>query len=91
MNGKLPEREPALVSLIEVLDETHASAIVAGLENNGINARVDGGFLSGFKAETLTTVKIMVMKKDFDKAKKILDFLQEPIDWSEVDVGDPVE
>ena len=80
-----------LVTIIEVRDEFHATALVAGLEDNGIKSTMTGVYSSGFKAEAPGMVKVVVRLSDLEKAKKVLDYLEQPVDWNRVNVGDPIE
>lgn len=78
-----------LVTLTKVNDEIHGNLILTALEANGVKATLTGVFSAGFRAEAPGYVSVVVKQRDFEKAKEILKELEEPIDWSKVDVGDP--
>ncbi|MCR9119362.1 MAG: DUF2007 domain-containing protein [bacterium] len=72
--------------------EFEASAVAAALNDNGMEARVVGGFTSGFKAEAPGLASIVVHESDLAHAKKMLEQIKrenDDIDWSKVDVGQP--
>lgn len=82
-----------LATLIDVNDEVTGALIVAELELAKVKATLTGVFTAGFRAEAPGTVKVVVSEKDLVRAKKILDSLEldAPVDWSQVDVGEPDE
>lgn len=72
--------------------ELHSGMIVAALEREGIRARAAGALTAGFRAEAPGWVKILVFEEDLERARDVLRNVEtdeEPIDWSQVDVGDP--
>lgn len=80
-----------LKTLTQVNDEANASIIVSVLTDAGIKATLTGVFTAGFRAEAPGYVSVVVSEKDLAKAKKILQSieLETPVDWSQVDVGEP--
>jgi hypothetical protein len=83
-----------LFVLISVPHEIEAAAIVAALDQDGIRAVAAGGYTSGFKAEAPGEVQVLVKREDAERAQQTLKEIQsheDPIDWSEVDVGEPEE
>ena len=83
-----------LLVLVSVPDEVEAAAIVAALDQDGIQAVATGGMTSGFKAEAPGEVQVLVKRSDANRAQQTLQEIQSresSIDWSEVDVGDPDE
>ncbi len=92
----MSEQIKELALLTSVPTETEASIIKAAIEAEGLHCAAVGGFTAGFIAEAPGWVKIMVAKRDLDQAKKILQALEEEglneeVDWSEVDFGEPEE
>lgn len=83
-----PDRLEALTS---TPDEPRAAMIVAALKDRGIDAVAEGGLTSGFRAETVGEVKVMVRRDDLDRAREALVEYRDAasdIDWDEVDVGE---
>ena len=83
-----------LLVLISVPHEVEAAAIVAALDRQGIRAVATGGSLSGFKAHVPGEVQVLVQRSDSDRAQQALQKIrsqESPINWTEVDVGDPQE
>jgi len=80
-----------LKTLTKVADEMSGSIIVGVLADAGIKATLTGVFTAGFKTEAPGLVSVIVSEKDLAKAQKILESidLDIPVDWSNVDVGDP--
>jgi hypothetical protein len=81
-----------LIVLISVPNEIEAAAIVAALDQDGIRAVATGGLTSGFKAEAPGEVQVLVKGSDAERAQQTLREIhsrENPIDWSEVDVGEP--
>jgi hypothetical protein len=71
--------------------ETEAAIVMAALEENGIRAGSDE-YTSGFRAGPWNWVEIRVADEDLERAKEVLQRVQEEnnhIDWSQVDVGEP--
>lgn len=78
--------------LVSVPTEFEASAIVAALAEQGIEATMTGGFTAGFLAEAPGDVAVAVKQEDLEKAKIALVNIHkenENIDWDNVDVGEP--
>ena len=83
-----------LLELVSVPTEVEAAVIVAALERDGIQAVAAGALTSGFRAEAPGEVQVLVRRSDADRAGQVLRTSQSqetPIDWSQVDVGDPEE
>ena len=83
-----------LQELISVPSEVEAAVIVAALEREGIKAVAAGALTSGFRAEAPGEVQVLVKRSDADRAQQTLrecQTQQSPIDWSQVDVGEPEE
>ena len=80
-----------LRTLTQVDNELQGSLIVAQLKEAGIHATLTGVFTAGFRAEAPGYVDVVVEEKDLDKAKQVLKTieLEKPVDWSQVDVGEP--
>jgi len=81
-----------LVVLTTTLTEFEGAVIVGALEEEGIQAVEDGGFISGFKAEAPGGVRVVVRQVDADRAREVLRQIRENegrVDWSKVDVGEP--
>jgi hypothetical protein len=79
-----------IVELTSVHAEFQAEVIAAALRDRGIEARVLGGTLAGFRAEVPATVKVVVFRRDLSAAKALLAEVRAAsvdIDWDEVDVG----
>ncbi len=80
------------VLLTTVPDEIEAAMIVAALEAEGIRAVHNGGYISGFKAEAPGEVRVLVQRAEQSQALAALQRIragEEPVDWSQVDVGEP--
>ncbi|MDG2014192.1 MAG: DUF2007 domain-containing protein [Pirellulaceae bacterium] len=80
-----------LKTLVQVENELHGSLIVSSLKEAGIHATLTGVFTAGFRAEAPGYVSVIVEAKDLAKAQEILKTIEtsEPVDWSQVDVGEP--
>ncbi len=68
--------------------------LVAALKDHGVDARAVGALTAGFRAEAPGVIKVMVREADLDDATRVLETIcdeidNDPIDWSQVDVGDP--
>ena len=75
-----------------VPSEIEGAAIVAALAEHEIKASTTGDFTSGFRAEAPGWVSVVVKHRDVERAKQILSQLEsKPVDWSKVDVGEPVD
>lgn len=53
-------------------DALQAGALVSKLEQHGITAFATGSHTSGFQVEIASSVKIVVSKRDADKAREVL-------------------
>jgi len=82
------------VALTSVPNEIEAAGIVAALKEQGIEVVATGSFTAGFRAEAPGVVQVLVRQEDLARAQQLLDQIkenQDPIDWSNVDVGKPEE
>jgi len=82
------------VRLCQVATEAEAQLIVSMLDEAGICARALGGYISGFRAEVPGMVAVLVDQHDYDWARQIYAKQQQQaqqIDWSRIDVGEPLE
>ncbi|MEZ6066774.1 MAG: DUF2007 domain-containing protein [Planctomycetaceae bacterium] len=80
------------VIIRSVPHEVEAAMIVAALEQIGVPARMAGGVISGFRAEAPGEVEVLVRREYADAARTLLQEIDGgdgPIDWSQVDVGEP--
>lgn len=80
-----------LVALTSTPDEPRAAMIIAALADRGVQAVAEGGLTSGFRAETIGEVKVMVRREDLDRARESLaeyKAAMSDIVWDEVDVGE---
>ncbi len=80
--------------LIAVANELEAGTILSALSARGLDARMTGELTSGFRAESPGMVRVMVRHKDLARAQELLQEISleaEDIDWSQVDVGDPLD
>ena len=90
----MPEPAEHLVKLIGFPTEAGAASLKTLLGEAGIRAVIDGTMIAGFRAEAPGEVRVMIAERDLSQAKSILEKFQqgnEEIDWSQVDVGDPVD
>ena len=88
----MSEDSEDLLVLISVPTEIEAAAIVAALAQDDIRAVATGGLTSGFKAEAPGEVQVLVKQADAERAQQTLLEIrsgENPIDWSQVDVGEP--
>jgi hypothetical protein len=87
------DKHDKLVTLVRLDNEMSASVVVAKLGESGIKATATGGFVAGFRAEAPGYVDVVVSEKDLAVARKILKSIEfgERIDWSQVDVGKPLD
>lgn len=86
-----PDPNEQTAHLTSVPSETEAAIVIAALEDNGIKAESDE-YTSGLRAGAWNWVDIMVDEQDLERAKEILERVQQEndhIDWSQVDVGEP--
>lgn len=78
------------VEVAKVPTDIEAASIVTLLEEQGIKATATGSYTSGFRAEAPGWVAVVVRQEDKARAEAILkDVDQDPVDWSQVDVGRP--
>ncbi len=82
-----------LVTLVRMNDEMSASIIVSALTESGIAAMMTGGAVAGFRAEAPGYVNVVISEKDLATALKILNSMEfeDEIDWSRIDVGQPLD
>ena len=88
----MSEDSEDLLVLISVPTEIEAASIVAALAQDDIRAVATGGLTSGFKAEAPGEVQVLVKRADAERAQQTLQEIRSgknPIDWSQVDVGEP--
>lgn len=81
-----------LKKAIAVRTEAEAAMVVQSLAAVGISAKAVGGHTAGFRAEAPGWVDVLVRESQLTAAKEILDAIHEddePVDWSQVDVGEP--
>ena len=85
------EHQDRLLTLIRVNDEMHGSVLVSLLAESGIKATCTGVYTAGFRAEAPGYVDVVISEKDFTRARKLIEGveLEESVDWSTVDVGEP--
>ena len=72
--------------------DIEAAAIVTALTAAGVEAKTEGGYTAGFRAEAPGSVAVIVRHCHREQARQILADLREhtdEIDWSQVDVGRP--
>lgn len=82
------------VSLTTVANEVDAGAIITALAAYDIEANATGGFTAGFRAEAPGKVQVWVRRKDLKRAQDALREIgqtSQKIDWSQVDVGEPLD
>ena len=80
------------VAIASCVNELEAGAVITALEAAGIQARMVGDATSGFRAEAPGEVQVVVHQRDRERARKLLEEIDAdhtPIDWSQIDVGDP--
>jgi hypothetical protein len=73
-------------------NEMEASIVAGALEAEGIRARLSGDYTAGLRVGVPGWVQVLVFDEDLDRAREILEQVQEEndhIDWSQVDVGEP--
>lgn len=86
------ESNAALKKVTAVSTEAEAALVVQALAGVGIEATALGGHTANFRAEAPGVVKVMVREADHAAAKSLLETIEAedtPVDWSEVDVGEP--
>ena len=84
-----PNTAAELTSAATVME---SAAIVAALKAEGIETVTTGEFTAGFLAEAPGNVQIVVKSCDLARAQELLQRFKEddsPIDWSQIDVGEP--
>ena len=82
----------APVVLTKAANEFEATAIVTALNERSIHAKAVGGFTASFAVEAPGDVSIVVRQAELEAAKIALTeikSLENEIDWSQVDVGEP--
>ncbi len=82
------------VVLATFVDEMEASLLLTMLEQANIKAQMTGGAIAGFRIQTPAEVQVLIASVDVPAAKKVLaDYQrdQQPVNWDEVDVGQPEE
>jgi hypothetical protein len=62
----------SLVPLVLLADEFEAATIASLLREQGIPAQATGGFTSGFRAEAPGDVRVVVFRKDLERARGLL-------------------
>jgi hypothetical protein len=88
----MPPSPADIVELTSVHAEFQAEAIAAALRARGIEARVLGGALAGFRAEAPGAAKVVVFRRDLTAARAILAEVRSEsvdIDWDEIELGEP--
>jgi hypothetical protein len=83
-----------LARLTSVRSELEAGVIVSGLKDRGIRAVMSGVFTTSFRAEAPGWVEVLVAEEELAKAQATLAAIQDErgsIDWSQVDVGEPLD
>lgn len=83
-----------VVTLTTVMTETEAAMLVSALAAEDVEATRAGGILTGFRAEAPAIAEIKVRVEDLEKAQIALAKIKTEyaeIDWSQVDVGEPVD
>ena len=83
-----------LARLTSVRSELEGGIIVSGLDDRGIRAVMSGVFTTSFRAEAPGWVEVLVAEEDLAKAVGALAAINDErgsIDWSQVDVGQPVD
>lgn len=83
--------EDKLATLAFFDREIDATMLADELRNHGIDAQASGALTAGFRAEAPGSVKVLVHKRDLDRAKTVMDESQasrQDIDWDNVDVGE---
>jgi hypothetical protein len=92
---KLETNPDELVTLVTKPTEFEAHAIVAVLEDAGIEAVAFGAMRAVLPlSEKLTPVPVQVRARDLERAREALKQNQEDsvdVDWNEVDVGERVD
>jgi len=82
------------ILLTSFANEAEAAMLIAYLQDQGIPAQMTGQLTSGFRAESVGYVRVIVSHDDYPKAQLLLEqFKQDKphIDWSQVDVGEMEE
>ncbi|MBL8990826.1 MAG: DUF2007 domain-containing protein [Phycisphaerae bacterium] len=88
-----PQPDPDTpVELTSRATEAAAEVIAGSLRDRGIEARVLGGMLTGFRAEAPAQARVVVRRRDLEAARAALAEIRSAsvdLDWDEVDVGAP--
>lgn len=74
--------------------EAPAGMVVAALEREGIPAEAVGGNAAALRLNAYGWVQVLVREADLPRAQELLERIArdaEPVDWSAVDTGDPVD
>lgn len=80
--------------LTSVATEVEAASLITALNAEGIEAHAAGGHTAGFRAEAPGRVEIWVRSADYQRAQEALARIEaEPdsVDWSQIDVGRPID
>lgn len=78
------------VELASFTTEFQAATVARALEARGIKARVIGALTTGFRAEAPGVARVMVLRKDLERAKGELATMpaeSEDVDWAEADAA----
>ncbi|MEZ6137446.1 MAG: DUF2007 domain-containing protein [Pirellulaceae bacterium] len=82
-------RSPQIVA--SFAHEMPAGILANELQSHGIEARVVGATLAGLAAEAPAEVSVVVPAEQFAAAQVIVrEFEGGDVDWSQVDVGEPL-
>ena len=82
------------VKLTSVSTEIEAGSLITALAALGVTANAVGGYTAGFRAEAPGQVEIWVRRQDLDLAQKAMVEISaedDNVDWSKVDVGEPLD
>ncbi len=78
------------VEVTKVPTDIAAASIITLLEQQGVKATATGSYTSGMRAGAPGWVGVVVRREDKARAEAILKSIDEqPVDWSQVDVGNP--
>lgn len=86
-----PRRTVALVTVPRAFE---AEAIAQALRERGINARAVGTTMGAVLSNQIAPARVMVLADEAEHARSVLEQIQSEasrIDWSQVEVGEPVE
>lgn len=90
----MSQAELTLAKLTSFPTEMEAGVLIAELEEHGIRATMTGVHTANFRAEAPGQVSVLVNSRDLDRARETLAALRREtaqVDWSQVDVGQPVD